>query len=74
MFHLMNKKDIYTIILKVLIYILTLLLGAVGAQALSSCSSPYSTISHYGTVVERYRKDTYHKRQPLNDHHEYESS
>ena len=51
MSHLMNKKDIYTIILKVLIYILTLLLGAVGAQALSSCSSPYSTISHYGTVV-----------------------
>ena len=51
MYHLMNKKDIYTIILKVLIYILTLLLGAVGAQALSSCSSPYSTISHYGTVV-----------------------
>ena len=47
----MNKKDIFTIILKVLIYILTLLLGAVGAQALAACSSPYSTISHYGTVV-----------------------
>lgn len=47
----MNKKDIYTIILKVLIYILTLLLGYVGASALTSCASADKYVRYRGVIV-----------------------
>lgn len=47
----MNKKDIYTIILKVLIYILTLLLGFVGASAFSSCASTNKYVKYRGFIV-----------------------
>ncbi len=47
----MNKRDIYTIILKVLIYILTLLLGFVGASAFSSCASANKYVKYKGVIV-----------------------
>lgn len=47
----MNKKDIFTIILKVLIYILTLLLGYVGASALTSCSTADKYVRYRGVIV-----------------------
>lgn len=47
----MNKKDIITIILKVLIYILTLLLGYVGASALTSCASADKYVRYRGVIV-----------------------
>lgn len=47
----MSKKDIYTIILKVLIYILTLLLGYVGASALTSCASADKYVRYRGVIV-----------------------
>lgn len=47
----MNRKDIYTIILKVLIYILTLLLGFVGASAVSSCASANKYVKYKGVIV-----------------------
>lgn len=47
----MNRKDIYTIILKVLIYILTLLLGFVGASAVCSCASANKYVKYKGVIV-----------------------
>ena len=47
----MNKKDFITIILKVLIYILTLLLGYVGASALTSCASADKYVRYRGVIV-----------------------
>ena len=47
----MNRKDLITIIIKVLIYILTLILGALGASALSSCTSNTPLIRHTGTII-----------------------
>lgn len=47
----MSKKDIYTIIIKVLIYILTLLLGYVGASALTSCASADKYVRYRGVIV-----------------------
>ena len=47
----MNKKDIYTIILKFLIYILTLFLGYVCASALTSCASADKYVRYRGVIV-----------------------
>lgn len=47
----MTKKDIFTIILKVLIYILTLLLGFIGASAVSSCASANKYVKYNGVIV-----------------------
>lgn len=47
----MNKKDFITILLKVLIYILTLLLGYVGASALTSCASADKYVRYRGVIV-----------------------
>lgn len=47
----MNRKDLITFIIKVLIYILTLILGALGASSLSSCTSTTPLIRHTGTII-----------------------
>lgn len=47
----MKRNDIFTIIIKVLIYILTLLLGYVGASALTSCASADKYVRYRGVIV-----------------------
>jgi hypothetical protein len=45
MFLLMKKKEILKIVIKVLIYALTLIGGYLGVSALTSCSSSHSVES-----------------------------
>lgn len=47
----MSKKDVLIMILKVVIYICTLLLGILGASAFTSCSSPSPTLSQHGYIL-----------------------
>lgn len=47
----MNKKDFLTFIIKVLIYILTLILGVLGASAFASCSSYSPLVRHTGVII-----------------------
>lgn len=45
------KRKVLIIILKSIVYILSLCLTLLGAQAVTSCSSPSSTFSQKGTII-----------------------
>lgn len=47
----MSRKQFLTLLLKVIIYICTLLLGFLGVSAMSSCSRPLLDIYGNGAII-----------------------
>ncbi len=45
------KRKVLIIILKSIVYIATLCLTLLGAQAVTSCTSPSPTLSQRGTII-----------------------